>query len=270
MSQTKLGSASILSVLIALLAIVASAGGLFASNLYRDNTWTSSQLIGNDVVTLCLAVPLLIGALVLARRGSQRAQLVWMGMLDYVLYTYAFYLFGTAFNVLFLVYVALFTFSILGLIFALPRLDVGGMAHSFSTRTPVKWISGYMIFWAVGLGGLWIAQSLGFVFSGTVPQSIIDSGHPTAIVFALDLSLLIPFIVLGAVWLWQRKPWGYVVSVIVNVKGAVFALALAAMGVSAAQANVPDAMSLVPIWLVFAAASLLCTGFLLGNMRSTK
>lgn len=35
---------------------------------------------------------MLVVALILSRRGSQRAQLVWLGMLDYMLYNYAFYL----------------------------------------------------------------------------------------------------------------------------------------------------------------------------------
>ncbi|HHY46565.1 MAG TPA: hypothetical protein GX506_04605 [Firmicutes bacterium] len=46
---------------------------------------------GNDLVTLSVALPLLVGALVLSMKGSHRAQLVWFGILDYMLYNYAFY-----------------------------------------------------------------------------------------------------------------------------------------------------------------------------------
>ena len=98
MTQTKLGSAHILTVIIAILAIVASAGGLFIDGLYRDNLLVTSGWYGNDLVTLMVAVPLLVVALIFSMRGSQRAHLVWLGMLDYMLYNYAFYLFGTAFN----------------------------------------------------------------------------------------------------------------------------------------------------------------------------
>lgn len=66
---------------------------------------------------------MLVAALVLARRGSGRAQLVWLGMLAYTLYNYAFYLFGAAFNSLFLVYAALFTLSVFALLFGLVALD---------------------------------------------------------------------------------------------------------------------------------------------------
>jgi hypothetical protein len=169
MLQTKLRPAYILTAIITILAIAASTGGLFIDGLYRDNLLVTSGWYGNDLVTLVVAVPMLVTALILSMRGSQRAQLIWLGMLDYTLYNYAFYLFGTAFNGFFLVYVALFALSIFALIFGLVALDV-----------------------------------------------------------------VVPWLVLGAIWLWQRPPWGYVLAAIANVKGVVYMLALAATTVSAA------------------------------------
>lgn len=156
MLQTKLRPAYILSAIIAILATVASAGGLFLGDLYRDNTFVTSLWTGNDLVTLVVAVPMLVAALILSMRGSQRAHLVWLAMLDYTLYNYAFYLFAAAFNWFFLIYVALFTLSIFALIFGLVNIDVNGISQKFRARTPVKWISGYMLFVAVGLSTIHI------------------------------------------------------------------------------------------------------------------
>jgi hypothetical protein len=270
MFRTKPKTAYVLSAIIAILTLVAAAGGLFIHGLYRDNAFAASAWRGTDLVTLAVAVPLLIAALILARRGSFRAQLVWLGMLDYALYNYAYYLFGTAFNRFFLIYVALFTLSMLALIFALANVDVKGIGRQFRARTPVRWIAGYMLFVAAGIGGLWIAQSLSFVVSGQVPEFILKVEHPTSVVFALDLSLVVPFLVLGAIWLWKRRPWGYVLAAMLNVKGAVYMLALAGVSVVAAQAGFPEATAELPMWgllsLGFIAASL----FLLGNVQSSK
>jgi hypothetical protein len=82
-----------LSVLIAVLATIASAGGLLLNGLYRDNAFVTTTWLGNDAVTLFLAVPLLVGSLFFSGRGSLKAQLIWMGALDYMLYNYAFYLY---------------------------------------------------------------------------------------------------------------------------------------------------------------------------------
>jgi hypothetical protein len=86
MEQTHFKATYFLSVLIAILATVVSAGGLFLNGLYRDNLFVTSAWKGSDLVTLFIAVPILVAALIFSRRGSQRAQLVWMGTLDYMLY----------------------------------------------------------------------------------------------------------------------------------------------------------------------------------------
>ena len=63
MAHTKFTSAYLLSFIIIILAIVASAGGLLLQDLYRDNLWVTSQWQGNDFVTLVVAVPVLVGFL---------------------------------------------------------------------------------------------------------------------------------------------------------------------------------------------------------------
>jgi hypothetical protein len=257
-----------LSIMIAILAAAVSAVGLFADGFYRDNIWVSSQLRGNDVVTLFVAVPLLLIGMRFAKRGSLRGLLVWLGGLWYVFYNYLFYLFGSAFNELFLVYTALFSLSTLTLIFTLTKIDAEHIARQFRDRAPVRWISGYMLFWAVFLGGLWIVQSVAFIITGQLPQSVIDAGGQTNVVFAIDLSIMIPALILAAVWLWKRQPWGYVLAVMMNIKGATYAFALVMMGVFAVREDIPGAADLTPLWIFFTLASLIATGFLLGNIRS--
>lgn len=265
--QTNLKTAHVLSIIVAILATVASAGGLALSGLYRDNLFVSSAWKGNDVVTLFVVVPLLVAALVFSSRGSLRAQLIWMGVLDYMIYNYAFYLFGAAFNWFFLIYVALLGLSLFALIFGLINLDVDGIGKQVRRRTPVKWVAGYMLFVAVGLSLVYITQSLGFVFTGQLPAIVTRTGHPTSVVFALDLTLLVPFLVLGALWLLKRKAWGYVLAGILTVKGPAYTLVLAAGSLWAANAGVPDAAAETPLWLSLTVVGLLAATSLFGNMR---
>jgi hypothetical protein len=227
-TSSGLRTAQLLTVLIIPLVLVASAGGLFLEGLYRDNLWASSQFRGSDLVRLAVVVPIFAAALAMSLRGSKRALLVWLGMLWLTLYDYAFYLFGAAFNEFFLIYAALFSLSILALVFALAKVDAEEIGRRFRARTPVRWIGGYMLLIAAFLGGLWTMQSLGFIVTGQPPQSLVASGHPTEIIFALDLSLLVPGMILGAVWLWRRRPWGYVVAAIMMVKGTLDPLTLIA------------------------------------------
>lgn len=76
---------------IAVLAVTASLAGLLSENLYRDNRLVTLSWVGNDLVTLALAIPILIVSWLYSMHGSQRATLVWIGMLDYMLYNFTFH-----------------------------------------------------------------------------------------------------------------------------------------------------------------------------------
>jgi hypothetical protein len=271
MSEKLQRTAYVLSIFVAVFALAASAGGLFIPGLYRDNPFVLAAWRGNDLVTLAVATPVLVISLFLASRGSGRAQLVWLGMLDYTLYNYAFYLFAAAFNWFFLLYVSLFTLSIFALLFGLLRVDVSRISQQFTGNLPVKWVAGYMAFVAFGLTSIYLFQAFSFIATDEIPAIVLKTGHPTSVVPALDMSLVIPWLILGAVWLWQRRPWGYIIAAIISVKGAVYMLALTLVSLSAMSAGFPEAAAECPLWgflsVGFLTASFL---FLLGNMGPVR
>jgi len=269
MEQNKLKLAYIFSILIAILAAIASVGGLLLGGLYRDNAFVKTTWLGNDAVTLFLAVPILAAALILSSHGSLRAQLVWMGMLDYMLYNYAFYLFGAAFNWFFLLYVALVGLSIFALIFGLANLDVGGISQQFRERTPIKWIGGYFLFVAFGLCMVYFMQSIAFITTGEVPAIVTRSGHITNVVFALDLTLLIPWFALSAIWLKKRKPWGFVIAGIVNIKAPLYTFILCVNTLLVTRKGLGGGDEL-PLWITLTALGLVASALLYGNMRSQE
>ncbi|MDH3293815.1 MAG: hypothetical protein OER95_05790 [Acidimicrobiia bacterium] len=258
-----------LSYLVAVLAAVASAGGILIDGLYRDTEFVVSTWLGNDLVTLLVATPVLVGALVLTARGSARATLVWLGMLDYMLYNFGFYLFGAAFNWFFFIYVVVFALSIWALVMALMSLDVDQLAAGFDPLTPVRPITGFMAFVGIALPIIYFLQWLGFATSGEVPSIIEKSGHPTNIVFALDLSLVVPVMLVGAVLLWQRRGWGYALAAMANVKGAVYMLALSAATFTAFRAETVDSIAEVGLWLIIGVGSTIASVVLLHNLRLT-
>ena len=255
-----------LSIIIAFLATIASAAGLLLNRLYRDNAFVTTTWLGNDAVTLYLAVPIMTAAMFFSNRGSLKAQLIWMGALDYMLYNYAFYLFGAAFNAFFLIYTALLGLSIFALILGLMNLDVNGIRQQFRERTPVKWIGGYFLFVAFGLSAVYLMQSISFVFSGQLPSIVTISEHPTSIVFALDLTLLVPWLVVGALWLMKRQPWGFVIAGILSIKGPLYTLVLAINTVLVMKAGLGGAGEL-PLWVTLTLLGLLASGLLYGNMQ---
>jgi hypothetical protein len=256
-----------LSILIAVLMAGASILGLFSASIYRDNDWAKSGFRGNDLISLVLATPILLAGVMLTRRGSARGRLVWLGALAYTLYNYLFYLFGTAFNDLFLVYAALVGMSLWALILAVTATDPATIRQAMSDPDPLKWVAANLVLIGLFLGFAWIAQSVAYVVNGTLPQSVTDSGIHTAIVFALDLTMIVPPMFVGAWLYWTHHPWGFVMAGVLVIKAAAYTIALISMSFFAAAAGVPGAWDLAPVWVAISVVSLISCWRLFGVRR---
>jgi hypothetical protein len=258
-----------LTCCIAVFAAIASAAGLFMPELYRDNDLTTAALRGNDLVTLFIAVPLLLATAIRGKSGSDRIRLGWMGTLVYMLYNYIFYLYGASFNAMFLLYVALVVLSAYALIFGLAGFNAEKIAQQFSSKTPVRLIAGFMLFFGALLSLLWIGMSLSFIATGVVPLAITQTDHPTGVVFATDLTILIPAFFLGAVWLWKRQAWGYVLSAMMLVKACTYGIAMIAMSVFAAKSDTGSDPFLL-LWVFLTLGCIISALFLFGAMKSER
>src|SRR6266545_5600548 len=87
------------SLVIAVLMTVASVAGLVfgSAGLYGVEPRLVQVSRGGDAANLVVGLPILLGSLWLARRGSLIGLLLWPGALFYMLYTYALYLVGAPF-----------------------------------------------------------------------------------------------------------------------------------------------------------------------------
>jgi len=253
-------TARLLSLLIAALAAITSLGGLLFKGLYRDSDFIKNAWFANDWVTFAVAVPALLVSINLATKGSQKAQLVWMGLLLYMLYNYAFYLFGAAFNEFFLLYVALFTLSGYSLIFGLPSLDLNAISQNFDKKLPVLWLGIFLFFLAVPLLLVEGGQCINFILNGIAPNA-------PSLIFALDLSFVVPATILAAVWLLQRKAWGYILSAMMLVKGVTYGLVLSAASSRLFMTNAPQKDEFLPFYLFVALGSAASLVVLLRHLK---
>lgn len=201
-----------LSSILAMLLLVASAAGLLVPGLYRDAPLWAAQARGTDLITLTVAVPSLMVSLILAARGSLWAMVVWPGVLGYTIYMYAIFAFTTAFNSLFLVYVAAFSLAISSLVALLVRVNANGLRIHVAPRMPVRPIAIYL-FVVAGLFALaWMREIIPATVANTTPASLNGTNLPTNPVHVLDLSVLLPLVVLSGIWLWQGHNRGYLLS----------------------------------------------------------
>jgi hypothetical protein len=261
--------ARVLSGVVAAGTAAASALGLWWPGLYQDPPEVAAMLRADDLVA-SLAAPVLAGALLWARRGSRRAELLWAGLLAYAVYHFALYVFGTTFNALFPAHVALLGLSAAALVLALRSLDIRGLAARVDVRAPVRGVSALLGVLAVALGGMWISSSVRSAVTGAAP---VESALvlPTSWIhlgYALDLLLLVPGYAAAAVLLWRRRPWGHALGGILLVSGVVSQLEYMTALVFQTAAGIPGATPYDPAEPVIAAAMLAGATALLAHIRS--
>ena len=258
-----------LTIPIAILLAVAAGGGLFIKGLYRDTPNLVTQAIGQDAITLVVALPTLVISAFLTSRGSQRARLVWLGGLIYMVYTYVGYAFAVRFNSLFLVYVALLGCSTYALIGGLVATDWAGIKAGFTERTPVKAVSIYLAVTAALFYFLWLSEAVPASLTGNRPQSLIDAGTPTNFVQVLDMAWFLPATAITAVSLWRKQPIGYTLAGAILTFVVLLTLAILSMVVFMVRAGQPVVIPQVVIYGALLIVSIVILFCYLNNLRSS-
>ena len=238
-----------IALLIIPLALVAAAAGIFwqgtgepypfdtlrgetvmirGHGLYAyDTVNSSSQEIGQDIVTLLVGIPLLIAGIVLTGKGSLRGRLLLTGGLGYFLYTYASMSFLTAFNAFYLLYVALFSLSLYGFILALSGLDPVLVANHVTGKFPRRTIATYFLVISAFLSLAWLGLVVPPMFSGEPPAGLESA--ITMVIQSLDLGVIVPAGIITAILLFQALPWGFTLAVVVLLKILTMGTALISM-----------------------------------------
>jgi len=276
-----------LALLIALLAFIAVGAGItwrgagdsyefirlrgeavpiYGHGLYRyDSVSYAAQAIAQDVVTLILGIPLLITGVILTRKGSLRGQLLLTGTLGYMLYTYASYSFLSAYNQLFLLYVALFSLCLFAFILAMVDLDPELIAGQISEKFPRRGVAIFMMVIGGFLTLAWLGRIVPPLIAGTPPLGL--ESYTTLVIQALDLAIIVPTSVITAILLWKDRPWGVALSAVVLIKGLTMGAALVAMIIGQIMAGVPVDPVEIVMFSGIALAALIFTIILFRNVQ---
>ncbi|GAA4399664.1 hypothetical protein GCM10023168_07360 [Fodinibacter luteus] len=255
----RLRAAWVLSGAVLAVMVVASALGLVVDDLYPEQPWAVAALRGNDLVTLVVVAPVLAVALATSRRRPTSASvLLWLGMLFYGTYNYAYYAFGTTFNDVFLLHVLAFSASAAGLVLLGSSIDPVEAARGVVGGTRARVVAVFTTLVGLALLGAWGTLSVRFALKGALPEDVMP---PSAVhlVYALDLGVLAPAFILSGVLLWRRTPWGAVLAVAVNASGAAYLAVLWAVGGFQADAGIPGKTWLSPVAVGSVLACLLAT-----------
>jgi hypothetical protein len=225
------GSRRFLTLAIAAIPLLtlAAAAGLAWPGLYRDPASLAPQLQGQDCVTLVVAVPALVAAVLAALRGAVLGPVVSLGVLAYTAYSYALYAFGVRHNEMFLVYVALLGVSVWGIVAGVASTDGRALAAAAARRLAWRRIGGTFVGLAALFAALWLADLVPALVRRETPATVVAWGTPTNAVHVLDLALVLPLLAWTGVRLWRRDVSVVVVTGVLLFKIVTLGLALLAM-----------------------------------------
>jgi len=259
----------ILSTVMAIaLAIVSFFGAFDAVTYERDASSMAAQGAGQDLVDLVLVVPLLVFSLIFTLRNSRTASLIFGGVVFYILYSFFIYAFGLHFNKFFLLYClilgcSLYLFILFNL--ELTRMDV---ENWFGIKAPTRLTGLYLILISVLFFMLWLKDIIPAVLNDSIPKNVSDYNLLVNPVHVLDLSIVLPGLVVTAVLLMKKRRLGFVLAPLMLVFLIILTIALTGMVMMTRARGITEDTSITIIFIALAVVSLVILYRFLKNIAA--
>lgn len=206
------GAAYVVSAVLAGVAALTSGASFFFWDIFqRDVPMTVGNMRGTALAMFVIAVPLLVGSMILSSRGSLRARFVWLGSLAYIAYNAVMFCFALQFNSFFLLFAALLALSFWSLVTLLSQFDLAA-ASAGDAGVPVRTIAVYMLVCLVLFATMWLQEVIPATIGNVLPGSFEGTGLTQNPIYVLDFAFTFPLLALGAAWLWRRRAWGYAIG----------------------------------------------------------
>jgi hypothetical protein len=265
--KSDLGLAYLASIVVALVMTIASLAGLiWGSAIYPITDLKLFPLfVGQDALNLIVGLPLLLGSMWLARRGSLIGLLLWPGALFYVAYDYGYYVLGAPVTLFFLPYIGLMTVSMYAAVAVVVSIDADTIRERFARSVPPRAVGGFLAGLAVLFTMLWTALNVSALASGTPIDDVVR------VVTIMDLTLQLPALFLGGILLWRGASIAYVVAPGLLLQAAAYLAGLSAITVlqEVLLATPVDPMAVAPGFIVAAIALIFIGTFVRGAARSS-
>jgi hypothetical protein len=258
MKARDLVSCRVSAWLIAVAAVTSALSFQFWQIFSRDVPMGVGNMRGTALSMLVMAVPLVGVSMVLAARGSLRARFIWLGGLAYIAYNAVLFCFAAHFNSFFLLFTTLLGLSFWAMVTLLQDFDLDAVPAACAA-VPARGVAVYML---VSLGifaAAWLRDIVPAIATNGLPAGLEGTGLTQNPIYVLDFAFTFPTMVIGAVWLWQRRAWGYVVSAMMVIMLTVETAGIAVDQVFGHLHDQSAPLDAVPVMIGFTAAGLVAS-----------
>lgn len=253
------------SIPLSVLLIFVSCVGFFKPGFYAAETpnW-EAQTLGQDLVDLFIITPCLIITSILAYRKNVIALHIWGGIILYITYTFVLYCFCIHFNKLFVLYCVSLGLSFYAMVYYLYTHVKLNNEYSLNNRW-TRWIGIYFISLAVIFYLLWLAEIIPAIIDNITPRSVTDAGLITNGVHVIDLSVILPGILLTGILMLKKVQAGQILA---PVFLSFFILMDITIGVLAIIMNIKGIQNAGVLPVIMGVLALISTGMLIGFFRN--
>lgn len=231
MSKNRDKSLHLITLLIIILSIITSSIGLlyttggkaynfvnqygdtvkiYGDGLYAHDSYFMAPIFrGTDFTIIFIAVPILITALILdIKRKGLKNRIFLMSVISIFTYYSVSIAFGVTYNILHLIYIALFSSSLFGLIIAISTIDKEQVETSMGDKLSFKGIYVFLLLTGISLIVAWLPDIIKSLVLGRSLESI--EIYTTQITYVLDMGLIAPTALICLFQLKKRSDIGYI------------------------------------------------------------
>jgi len=251
-----------------LLTIVSFSGGFIESTYKREALSLAVQGIGQDIFDLFIVVPLLLISMFFTTQGKRTALFIFAGTVFYIMYSFFIYSFGIHFNMLFVFYCFTLGSSFYLFVLLLTEMTHMDIERWFEEKTPVRSTASFFLLIAVLFYFLWFSDIIPAIVNNTIPKSVSDYNLLVDPVHVLDLSFVLPGLIITSILLIKKRKTGFIFAAVLLIFTVLLSLALIAMAVMLNVRNVTEDFSLVIIFSVIAVISVVYLFIFLKRMKT--
>lgn len=257
---------SIITYLIAGLTLVSCILSISNNSIYQDGEWANAQWLGQDLVSLLIALPFLLLSFFKGIKKLDKGWfLVYCGILLYYVYTYSFFMFAANLTFLYLFHQPIFGLSIIALVLALIGISNQKDNYSMNRHGLKVGIVIYLLLISLMISFLWLKDIVAHLINPT-HLSDTPSGKAPLIIYSLDLAIIIPLMISAAVLLFKNKKWGYILGGIILTKTSTLGFALMAMALSMYVQDLNPDYFLIVLWCIIGIVGTVLTITYLKNL----
>jgi hypothetical protein len=253
--------------MLVLMGLVSWIGFMNEDTYARELPSFAAQGAGQDFVNLFIGAPVMLISLLWMRKGSKTASWIFAGLALYYMYSYIIYVFGLRYNGFFLAYCFILALSTYILVFWIHFNARQDISEWFKQIPPVGLTGGFMLFITILFYLLWLKDLVPPLIEGKAPPMVMENDYIINPVHAIDLSFMLPGLIIVSILLFRKHPLGLLLTPVVLVFIITLTIALAAMILVVFSRGIEESAGLV---YVFAALAVVSGIILMLFLRSLK